>query len=385
MSVQLFDPVLVDSAPRRVRSWGNWQFPQICRHEGRYYYHFADSPDNIQSYGAEGWTYVSDASLTHWEWCRDEEAYRNAKSILLPGGDRVYKVGLKTARLDALDLPESVGEFTINNRHYTCYPSEALPLEVGGLSMMRKKAGETEWKLSCAPMVEEGGIRCAVDGVLPAMQARGNKFWMGPDGLLYLLVYNFKLKDGKPQERDWVYLLRSQDEGRSFHEWGVIPFAPDLKDDPEAFSPDRRGFLEPEMCFLDEKNVVCVIRTTHHIQGPMYICFSQDGGRSWTAPRVFHNHGVYPHLQYLRCGALVISFGRPGVDIMVSWDGGKTWGTPIHIVPALRESWTADSCGYTQMAEVDGSTLVLAYSDFNYDPGDGYPRKALMSRVIRIG
>lgn len=384
MSIQLFRPVLVDCAPRRVRAWGNFQFPTIHKHEGKYYYHFHDAPDNFQSYGSEGWTYVSDASLTHWEWCRDEEAYRVAQSVLLPSGDRVYKRSLASAKVDELTLPEPVDAFTINRRHYVCYPNDQLPPEVGGLSMMRKKAGESEWHSDVALMHETGGIRGAVDGLVPAMQARGNKFWMGPDNALYLLCYNFKFVNGKADPRDWVYLMRSEDNGKNFYEWGTIPFEPDLKDDPMALSDDRRGFLEPEMCFLTEKDVVCVIRTTHIIQGPMYICFSSDGGKSWTKPRVFHTHGVYPHLQYLRCGALVISYGRPGVDMMVSWDGGKTWGEPINIVPALHAGRNEDSCGYTQMAEVDSSSLVLAYSDFNYDPGDGYPRKALMSRIIRI-
>ncbi|MBQ7868628.1 MAG: exo-alpha-sialidase [Clostridia bacterium] len=385
MAIQLFDRVLVDSAPRRVRQWGPYQFPSLCKKDGKYYYHFNDAADHYSAYGQPGWVYRTDAACLGWEWCDDRDAYNEARALTLPNGDRVCRYSIQSALTKDLVLPPSVGEFTINGRHYTCYRSDELPLDIGGFSLLRKKAGESEWKLEHVPMHENGGIRGAFDGFLPAMQARANKFWLGPDGKPYLLCYNFKLReDGTPDDRDWVYLMRSDDNAHSFQEIGAIPYQPDLSVDPDAYSDDRRGFLEPDMCFLDEKRILCVIRTTHRCLGPMYICRSSDGGATWTKPEYLHNHGVYPHLLRLECGAVVLSYGRPGVDVMVSWDEGETWSKPVCIVPQKNPKPTADTCGYTQLIAVDRNTCMLAFSDFNYDPGDGYPRKAMFSQLIRL-
>lgn len=385
MQVQLLDKVLVDSAPKRIRTWGNWQFPSLGRHNEKLYYRFHDAPDHYDSYGSPGLIYQSDIPGTYWQGCTDLEGYHESRAIRLPSGDLIRRCQRDSARIETLELPQPVGEFTINNRHYTCYANHQLPPELGGISLLRKKTGEEQWKVEHATMEEPGGIRCGFDGFLPGMQARGAKLWLGPDQRLYLLVYNFQLDDkGKPDPYDRVYLMVSDDEGRSFYQIGLIPYQPDLVEDPGAYAPGRRGFLEPEICFFDEKNLLCVMRTTHRDLGPMYATRSSDGGKTWSKPKVIFNHGVLPKLLYLDCGALVLSFGRPGVDIMVSTDKGISWGAPIAIVPQRNYNVAADSCGYTNLLAIDRQTCMLAYSDFNYDPGDGYPRKALFSRLIRI-
>nr|MCR4881989.1 glycoside hydrolase [Clostridiales bacterium] len=297
MKVKLFKRVLVDCAPRRERRWGHWQFPMLYACQGRYVYHFADAADAYDSYGHPGWNYVAETSAMHWTWCQDDAFVMEARSLLLPNGDRILKKNENSARMEELDLPSPVGAFDINHRHYICYPSDLLPPEVGGLLLLRRKAGETEWKRECAVMKETHGIRCGFDGLIPAMQARANKLWMGPDGKVYLLVYNFKMNDdGTPDPRDRVYLMRSDDMARTFEEIGEIPYVTDPVDDPRGMSPDRRGFLEPDMIFLDEKKILCVMRTCHRENGPMYATRSLDGGVTWEKPWVIMNHGVYPHM-----------------------------------------------------------------------------------------
>lgn len=385
MAVTLFDRVLVDSAPRRVRAWGYWQFPSLYQKDGKFYFHFHDAEDHYSSYGAPGWVYESGASHISWSWCRDEEAYQEACSLRLPNGDLIRRYSANTAMTAHLKLPAPAGEFEINHRHYTCYRNDELPPELGGLSLLRRKAGKNEWKPEHADMHEKGGIRCAFDGYLPAMQVRCNRMWLGADLKPYLLVYNFKLdENGRPGARDAVYLLRSDDGARSFHEIGTIPYEPDEAHDRGGFSSGRRGFLEPDICFLDERRALCVMRTTHHEIGPLYLCRSEDGGRTWSKPRVIHDHGVYPRLVRLACGALVLSFGRPGVDIMVSWDDGRTWGKPICIVPQKHSDISEDTCGYTGLIPAGEDTCMIGFSDFYYDPGDGYPRKALFSQLIQL-
>ena len=160
MKVQLFDRVLVDSAPRRERRWGRWQFPMIYSWQGKYIYHFADAADAYDSYGHPGWDYMAEASALHWEWCQDQDFVREAKAVKLPNGDMILKKNENSALMKELKLPSPIGDFIINDRHYFCYPNDQLPPEVGGLLMLRKKAGESEWKQECAVMKEKHGIRC---------------------------------------------------------------------------------------------------------------------------------------------------------------------------------------------------------------------------------
>ena len=137
MSIQLFDRVLVDSAPRRVRQWGPYQFPSLCKKDGKYYYHFNDAADHYSAYGQPGWVYRSDAACHGWEWCENRDAYNEARALRLENGDLVCRHSGESALTKDLTLPEPAGDFTINSRHYTCYRSDDLPLEIGGFSLLR--------------------------------------------------------------------------------------------------------------------------------------------------------------------------------------------------------------------------------------------------------
>ena len=384
MSVKLHERVLVDCAPRRVREWGYWQFPCLTRMNDRWLFTFQEAADSYSTYGSKRVYYVSDPEITGWEHFKDEDAINEARSILLPNGDRVIKRSENSALITDIALPECVGEFEINKRHYYCYKNDELDPEVGGLALLRKRKGETEWVKESALMHENGGIRCGFDGCLPAMQARGNQFCMGPDGKVYLLVYNFKLNsDGTPDIYDRVYLMASSDNCQSFEEIGEIPYTPDLANDKDAYDPGRRGFLEPAMEFLKNGDILCVMRTTHFGIGPLYQCRSRDGGKTWSRPQIISDHGVYPHLVELECGAIVLTYGRPGVDMMVSYDNGESWTDHSVLIKSVG-GILDDSCGYTTLLPYDSNKCVVGYSDFNYDPGDGYPRKALFSRIIEI-
>ncbi len=390
--VEMDAPVLVDSAPRRVRKWGHWQFPKVQRvGENRYEAHFHNANDDYAAYGSPEPCYVS-ADLTCWEPLPD--GYETlVGSVTLPNGDVVKKKALPSARLEDLNIPArpvagtdmQYRTFEINRRLYTAYPVSDLPIEASGYRLLRRRAGSGEWVEEIAPMEEPDGTRCAFDGILPAMQARETQLSLAPDGSLYMVVYNFQLNpDGSPDPRDRIIFFRSTNGARSFHQISAVPYTPDLALDPNAMSDLRRGIMEPAFAFLDAKRMVCVMRTCHREQGPMYIMRSGDAGYTWTKPAVLHPYGVLPRLCLLKNGVLALSFGRPGVAMMFSGDGGDTWSEPMTIVPQKNGDLHADSCGYTEMDAVSDDTLVLAYSDFNYDPGDGYPRKAVCTRRIRV-
>jgi len=88
---------------------------------------------------------------------------------------------------------------------------------------------------------------------------------------------------------------------------------------------------------------------------------SNDGGRTWTAPRPIGVWGLPSHLIRLRDGRLLMSYGyrRPpqGNHARISEDQGKTWSQPI----VLSDDGTGD-IGYPSTVELpDGTLLTLWY------------------------
>lgn len=388
MNIKLHPRVLVDYAPRRERFWGPWQFPSFGRDEaGRAMVSVSDAQDSFQGYGRNVRPpyYLND---TGDEWLlpeADARFHNLEQGLLLPSGDRLRLYSNVCAKHEEARNCPVQGEFTINKRHYTAYRACDLPVELGGLPLMRKKAGEREFLAEYAQIFEPMGLRCAADGLLPAWQARGMQLINAPDGSLLMLGYNFQMKEDETADpRDRVILFRSTDNGYHFAQYGVIPYQPDLSKDPGAMSDDRRGFLEPSLCFTSETHAVCVIRTHHRASGPLYVCHTYDGGKTFTRPAWLHDHGVLPRLLLLPCGVLALSFGRPGVDMLFSLDEGRTFDHRTAILSVTGPGFDRDSCGYTALRQVSDNALMIAYTDFRYDPGDGYPRKALFTRVIEI-
>ena len=58
---------------------------------------------------------------------------------------------------------------------------------------------------------------------------------------------------------------------------------------------------------------------------PMFLMHSKDNGMTWSQPQELFDFGVFPRLLQLENGVLVLSFGRPGVWLSFSLDGGHSW------------------------------------------------------------
>ena len=130
----------------------------------------------------------------------------------------------------------------------------------------------------------------------------------------------------------------------------------------------------------------CVLRTTDgNGVGPMYRTRSRDGGRTWSKPAVIAKNGVMPRLLRLGNGMLVLSSGRPGVQLRISKSGlGDDWSEPVDVLPPTSDKLDVDSCGYTGLVALDRDTFLIVYSWFQKPDADGRPRKAVLSRRIRL-
>jgi hypothetical protein len=147
---------------------------------------------------------------------------------------------------------------------------------------------------------------------------------------------------------------------------GRIPFPPDARD----------GFTEPAFTRLRDGSLYCVLRATDGTGvGPMYRTRSTDGGRTWSKPAVMGPFGVMPRLLRLGNGMVVLSSGRPGVQLRISKSGlGDDWSEPVDVLPPTSDKLDVDSCGYTGLVALDRETFLI----------DGRPRKTVLARRIRL-
>jgi len=113
----------------------------------------------------------------------------------------------------------------------------------------------------------------------------------------------------------------------------------------------------------------------------MYSVRSADQGRTWSPPQSFAETGVLPRLLQLRNGVLVLSSGRPGVDLRFSTDNGRTWSPAKELLPLPdRAKIQADSCGYTSLLPLGKDRFLIAYSWFTPPSG----RKSIYVREVRV-
>ena len=80
--------------------------------------------------------------------------------------------------------------------------------------------------------------------------------------------------------------------------------------------------------------------------------------------------GVFPRLLQMENGVLVLSFGRPGVWLSFSLDGGYSWTQKQAVLNSPQ------TCGYTSLLALSKDTFMIAYKAFSARPNvKGEPAK----------
>jgi hypothetical protein len=102
------------------------------------------------------------------------------------------------------------------------------------------------------------------------------------------------------------------------------------------------------------------------------------------APQTLFDRGVFPNLLQLKNGVLVLSFGRPGVWLSFSLDGGHSWTKPRALIEGAFTDSTKHTCGYTSMVAVGDDTFWLAYGDFLRPNAKGEPAKAILVQKVTV-
>lgn len=375
LEVDVGDPVVVAVAERE-EGWGRFQFPGITRwQDGTLLVSYSVSPDAVESYGSSSAMCISrDGGLT-WAPYRGKQ---EATGLLLPNGERIAVMTPKPYKASNLHLPEPVGVVTgtYGKQKYTMYRLTELQPKLRTVRLFRAAKGSNNWKPEQSALNDPQALRYEIDGLFPIV-------WWGDlrlasDGSVLAGIYpGYMVADsGAMNPKGGVFFYRSTDFGRSWKVQGRIPYQADLKADPRG--NERDGFTEPTFELLADGTLLCVMRTTDGVgQGPMYESRSRDLGKTWSKPEAIAPSGVLPRLLRLENGVIVLSSGRPGVELRFCEDGtGRRWTEPREIVPS--------SCGYTALLATGPDRFMLVYSDFRHANDRGEVRKAIKVREITV-
>jgi hypothetical protein len=378
------EPVMVVMGPPEEKRWGFYQFPHLERWEdGRIALTFSLHRDEAESYGQPAPApnlYVSSDEGRTWAV---HTGPPGKGGLLLPNGDRLKIVTPKPVPVAELKLPPSVGVhgFTYDKSPNSLYRLKDLPDPLDKVYLSRLARGGSAWIEERALLRDPLALRYALRGIFPVV-------WWGDiriaaDRSLIAGIYPGYM-EGQPRFPWNIFFYRSTDAGRSWDVQGRLLYEPDLGADPKG--NERDGFSEPTFEILRDRSLLAVVRTTDgRGVGPMYLARSSDRGKTWTKPQVFAPTGVLPHLLPLAGGSLVLTSGRPGVDVRVSFDGlGKSWSDPQRLVPVTSERLNADSCGYTGLMALGRTRFLVAYSWFKAPDGEGRPRKTIFVRRFTI-
>ena len=141
------------------------------------------------------------------------------------------------------------------------------------------------------------------------------------DGTMYQSAYGRYAGDTKLRQA----ILVSHDGGINWTVEATVAYSTDIY--PPGTSYD--GYCEGVLTRAHDGSLLIVMRTGSYL--PMYTSRSTDNGKTWSAPQQIHTSSgqtvssVYPTLDRLADGSLVLLVGRPGYSLLRSSDDGRTW------------------------------------------------------------
>lgn len=381
--IRISEPMIVSQATS-VEKWGFFQFPKIYRNEyGDVVVSWQMAADSPSAYGKDnpGMMKSSDEGKS-WNDIDYEWFQKGQYRVEYENGD-ILQVNTPTTKKvkDYTSFPHPVNKEKIAG--YDFYFESEVPHDLRGVCFMRWNSRLRESSVSYANLDDPGLLRYAINDEMPIVwwgdiKPIGSFLIAGVYGGYYLNSKGEVLKGG-------VTFYKSNKKGEDWSVIGKISY--ESEDKSNQLFDGSDGFTEPTFEILNNGDFICVMRSGS--ETPMYKCYSNDQGVTWTKPEPFTANGVKPHLLLLDNNVLVLTSGRPGVQLRFSIDGdGKLWTVPIEMVTFMDDkgnySLWGSSCGYTSMMPYDDHTFYLVYSDFNTTDKSGQNRKSIVFRRIEV-
>ena len=416
--IKMGAPVVVAQADLTVRQWGEFQFPTVLERlpDGQLHVSFTQEGhrDSAADYGKPLHHCIShDSGET---WLKADE--QNLKPIfpggwsggggpaltITPNGDWLLPNRRPSIKADDLQLPKPISE----DSHL--FMADDFPQELAGWRIFRKPAGSSQWTGEYPEVNIPGALRGVIaadievnivgeirrieNGILP-FPSFDFIYAISDGSLLSPVQFNRRLANGHVQHDLSVGFLSSHDNGHSWELLSIVDYTPDKRNDPTWEAREKlawhEGFCEPGVTFLPDGSILCLMRTTSGstIIGPLYWMRSKDNGRTWSAPEIFDDIGVWPRMVTLGNGVTLACYGRPGFHLRASADpSGLDWDERFEVIrPAPNRNnccWhNMDTCGYGSLLALDDQTALLVYSDFEYPSGPcRVACKTILSRQI---
>ncbi len=387
-AIVLSAPVIVAQADKD-EEWGYFQFPIIFRdNDKNLVVKWQMRSDSQSDYGLDlyGRKISSDEGKT-WNTLTNISAFDKERYYVeLSNGD-VLQVKDPVPRPigDYSSFPTAVNSSPIANTFF--FLEKDVPNELRGVYLQKWHRFGGKVEDIHASIKDDKLLRCAADGVMPIV-------WWGDineqsDGNLIAGMYGGYYQNSSGEIlRSSVSFYQSKDGGYQWNLVGKIPYLPiDGLDYEDYVFDGEDGFTEPSFAILKEKEFVCVMRTSSRT--PMYRSFSKDGGINWSRPEPFTPNGVLPSLLRLDNNVLVLTSGRPGIQLRLCIDGdGVTWTDPVEFIRYLNEDGTydiwKDTCGYANLLVKDSNSFYVVYSDFTMINECGEKRKTILLREVKV-
>ena len=384
--LELGPPVLVSRAPLGLTGWGPWQFPALHRTpDGRLQLGYHVSEDAATAYGTEPGMAVSDDEGVTWSEVSSSELAESwiSGTIPLSNGDLLRQIVRRSCPVDAIKdrLPTPIEEWTGGyGERVTIYLDEAMPADLAGWRFSRLPKGGANWIEETAKVNIPGTLRNVNGGVLVFPWL--HRIALAPDESLWGIGHSRRQVDRKLQPQLVVLFVRSTDHGHTWDLLSEIDYQPHKKADEHW--AEREGFTEPNIAFLPDGSIFCLIRTTDgHGVAPLYSARSTDNGHTWSKPVLFDDLGVWPALLTLKSGVTIASYGRPGLYVRATGDpDGRLWSPRMTVVPPGEVQ--EDTCSYSDLVSVSDRSALIAYSDFHFPDEQGRPRKSILVRRIDV-
>jgi hypothetical protein len=379
--VTLEKPVIIDIASK-PEGWGYFQFPNISSDlNGNTIVTWSLAEDAVTAYGKGniGMKKSIDKGKT-WK-----EGDKNAiyGGIQIPNGDIISIHTPVAVNVKELDLGEPIySAKETYGRTMTFYRYRDIPAELQGIYLKRKTKDNPEWQIEHNVLNDSNLVRQTDSGMFPVV-------WWGDikvesDSSLIAVTYPAIYEEGDSISLSTASAYISYDYGKTWNIRGRIPYHYDPILDKNGNKRTVWAYTEPAFEILEDGTYLTILRTTDGLgNSPMYASISKDKGKTWTQPEAITRAGVLPRLLQLENGTLVMSSGRPGVQLRFSTDGkGLNWTDPFEMLYFKNEEEV--SCGYTGLLPISKNSFLIVYSDFKYLNEKGEMRKAIKVREVKV-
>ena len=383
LNVSMSAPVIVGVADQEEQ-WGFFQFPGIAQEGNTIKVGWQMNYDTeviVSSGRPSGKRFSTDGGET---WHETGEIF--GEGHRLPSGNFIRDNTQRSKDVTLYSMPSPIvgNDNTGTDGAYTWYEWDKVDDVFKGWYLLKGDKNTRSWTQMQSPVYDPGACVHAV-GKWLSVALYGN-FINLSDGSLLACVYGVHYAQSGNILDGGATFYRSTNEGQSWTVQGKIPFETNLTLDPNASGRRTYPFGYSESCaiLLQNGKLLHVTRTG----GPMYRHLSSDSGKTWSHGVPFTPNGVRPHLLQLGNGVVVMSSGRPGVQLRFSIDGnGEVWTDPFEMLsyPNGTSSYdTTITCGYAPILACGNNSFYIVYSDFKYKTSSGAIRKAIKFRKVTV-